>query len=126
MPSTGGELAQRATVAVTSTSSWMLLLDEVVALYYAMPHDRRGKGGCVFVMHPDTMGAIIRVKTGDGRYVYGDLSEAPPTQLLGCPVREDETMPRIGHGARSVLFVDFGTPEGREPVGPVLCLAHSD
>jgi len=120
------DLLKGATVAVMAMAQDWMVGDDLIHLYYAMPYNQRQRGDCVFILHPETMALIISIKTGDGRYVYGDLSEMPPITLLGCPVREDETMPRVGPGARSVLFVDYGCTGGERPVAPVLCLEHPE
>jgi HK97 family phage major capsid protein len=123
---TGDQLAAQATVAVKASTEQWFEGDDLIRLYFAMDYWYRQRGGCVWVMHPATMAQIIRIKRGDGGYVYGDLADAPPTALLGCPVREEVTMPRSGPGKRSVVFADFGTTTGAEPMGPVLCLEHPE
>lgn len=119
-----GYLAARAAAAVRATEARWVAPDDLIALYYQMPVEHRRAGGCVWVMRPEVMGQLMRAKSGEGRYLYGDWAQAPPRAILGCPVREEAGMPPVGPGMRSVLFVDFGTPDGTEPVGPVLGLEH--
>jgi HK97 family phage major capsid protein len=125
---TGAELAALATVMVEACCQEDIEAVEVLDLKFAMPQPNRVRGGCVFLMHPQTRGAVLKLKDHAGVYLAGwwpdNIGERLPAWLVGHPIREDETMPMIRRGARSVLFVDFGTADGVEPVGPVLCLEH--
>ncbi|WP_088347471.1 MULTISPECIES: phage major capsid protein [Rhodomicrobium] len=61
-----------------------------------------------WIMNSATAGAIRKLKTADGRYIWGDsLIVGQPASLLGYPVEIMEQMPDIGANAFPVGFGDF-------------------
>lgn len=64
--------------------------------------------GASFVMNRLTLGALRKLKAGDGHYLWQPaLAEGRPNTILGAPYVEMPDMPNIGAGAYPVAFGDF-------------------
>lgn len=65
------------------------------------------KGAC-WLVNPVTLGAIRKLKDGQGNYLWQtNFTESAPPQILGYPVYCSPYMPTIAAGATVVLFGDF-------------------
>lgn len=100
-----GIVADATIGTVTAAAGTSIAIDDVLNLYDAVPPQYRGNA--VFVMHPNTMGALRKLKDAGGRYLLVEgLAPAAPTTLLGRPVYLSSNMPTIAAGARTILFGD--------------------
>ena len=62
----------------------------------------------VWTMHPNTWGAIKKLKDGNNRYlVQDDITGEFPFRLLGKPVHLSDNMPVIASGAKAILYGDY-------------------
>ena len=59
-------------------------------------------------MHPDTFTTIKFLEDGDGRPLLNpDVTKEFPYTILGKPVYLSDNMPKIGAGAKSILYGDY-------------------
>ena len=80
--------------------------DCIVNLVYALGAEYRANG--TFVMNSKTVGAVRKMKDGDGRFLWSDgLAAGEPSRLMGYPVLVCEDMPDVGANAFPVAFGDF-------------------
>lgn len=65
------------------------------------------KNAC-WTMHPDTFTTIKFLEDGDGRPLLNpDVTKEFPYTILGKPVYLSDNMPKIGAGAKSILYGDY-------------------
>ena len=68
------------------------------------------KGSACWTMHPETFTAIKKLKDSTGQYLLqqnGGIANSFPYTLLGKPVYLSDNMPKIGNGAKAVLYGDY-------------------
>jgi HK97 family phage major capsid protein len=64
--------------------------------------------GAVWLMNRSTAAAVMKIKSGDGQYLWSDsFMLGQPPSLLGYPVEISENMPDIGAGSLSIAFGNF-------------------
>jgi HK97 family phage major capsid protein len=100
---------QNADLAYTpSGSASAVTADGLIDLYHALPSPYRANA--VWGLNSATLGAIRKLKTGDGQYLLAmmGINNAPATTILGRPVVEMPDMPDISGGTFPVVFGDFG------------------
>jgi len=91
---------------VASGSATAVTADGLIDTLYALPsaYARRGVWG----MNRATIGAVRKLKSGDGQYLWQDaLSAGAPATILGRPVVEMPDMPNVSSGTYPVVFGDF-------------------
>ncbi|MBK5910057.1 phage major capsid protein [Rhodothalassium salexigens] len=80
--------------------------DRLFDLVYALKAGHRAEAG--FMMTAATLGAVRKLKDGDGQYLWSPGLEAgQPAGLLGFPVVESAHMPEIAAGADAIAFGNF-------------------
>ena len=80
--------------------------DAIIDLVYAL--GARYRANATFVMNSKTVGAVRKLKDGDGRFLWSDgLAAGEPARLMGYPVLVAEDMPDIATGSLSIAFGDF-------------------
>jgi HK97 family phage major capsid protein len=80
--------------------------DCIISLVYALGADYRANG--TFLMNSKTVGAVRKMKDGDGRFLWSDgLAAGEPSRLMGYPVVVSEDMPDIAANAYAIAFGDF-------------------
>ncbi|WP_135451077.1 MULTISPECIES: phage major capsid protein [Tabrizicola] len=80
--------------------------DCIVNLVYALGAEYRANG--TFVMNSKTVGAVRKMKDGDGRFLWSDgLAAGEPSRLMGYPVLVCEDMPDVAANAFPIAFGDF-------------------
>ncbi|MFQ6553402.1 phage major capsid protein [Aestuariibius insulae] len=91
-------LPMAATAAVTE--------DELLDAIYDLPSVFTANAR--FVMNRSTMGAIRKLRDGDGRQLWQpSTAEGQPSTLLNYPVTEMPGMPDLAAGALPIAFGDF-------------------
>ena len=64
---------------------------------FLLPQEQVAPGarsGCFYVVHPNMLFTLRKLKDGDGRYIYGDPSAVSPIgSLWGYPIRTSEAFP---------------------------------
>ena len=63
--------------------------------------------GAAWIMSPSTASIVRQFKDGEGRWMWSEMSDGQPRQLLGYPVYLDEYMPSIEADAYPILFGNY-------------------
>lgn len=98
-----GVLQYVASGAAAAVSNADRFIDMVQALKGGYRRNAR------WVMNKATTGTIMKLKDGDGNYLWkmGDVQSGQPDRLLGYPIAESEEMPDVAANAFPVAFGDF-------------------
>ncbi|MGC0052196.1 phage major capsid protein [Brucella pituitosa] len=90
----------------TVASSAAPKFDEFIDLLYSLKAGYRRRAS--WLLNSRTMGAIAKIKDGDGRYLLQQsVALGIPSTILGYPVEVDEGMPDIAPGSTPVAWGDF-------------------
>lgn len=93
-------------VGVTAASAAAVTADELISLVYSLksPYRRNAK----FLMNDATIGAIRKLKDGNGVYLWQpSLQAGEPDKLLGYELYTSPYVPQMAAGAFSAAFGDF-------------------
>lgn len=83
-----------------------LSADALITLMYAQPATYRNAG--VWVMNGTTLGVIMKLKDGQGNYLWQPSYQAgQPQTILGRPVVEMVDMPNVAADAFPIIYGDF-------------------
>lgn len=77
--------------------------DDLIDLAHSVDGAVRRLPGTAFVCNTATLGAIRKLKDGEGHFIYNPQVSGPD-QLLGFPVVENPAVADIGAEAKSILF----------------------
>ena len=89
--------------------------DDLIDLYYSVIAPYRQSPSCGWMMKDATLGAVRKIKDGNGVYVWQPgLTAGAPDTILSKPVYTDPNMPAVALAAKSILFGDFSTYFVRE------------
>lgn len=90
----------------TAAAAGAITADELIELQ-AMVKQVFQKNAC-WIMNPETFTAVRKLKDGNNRYLLqDDITGEFPYRLLGKPVYLSDNMPKIGAGAKSILYGDL-------------------
>jgi HK97 family phage major capsid protein len=87
---------------VASTAT-VLRADDLIDLAHSIDGMARSLPGVGFQVNTSTLGAIRKLKDGDGQYIL-DVVAGGPSTILGFPVFENPAMASVGSGNKSVIF----------------------
>ena len=93
-------------VGVTAASAAAVTADELISLVYSLksPYRRNAK----FLMNDATIGAVRKLKDGNGVYLWQpSLQAGEPDKLLGYELYTSPYVPQMAAGAFSAAFGDF-------------------
>lgn len=83
-----------------------LSADALITLMYAQPATYRNAG--VWVMNGTTLGVLMKLKDGDGNFLWQPSYQAgQPQTILGRPVVEMVDMPNVAADAFPIIYGDF-------------------
>ena len=101
-----GILGDTDITPVTTAGAGVITADDVIGLFYSLPTFYASRA--VFAMNRSTIGAIRKLKSSMGNYLWVDSLQAgtPPT-LLGRPVVEMPDLPDVAAGALPIIFGDW-------------------
>lgn len=85
---------------ITAAAQAAVTYDELVSLRQKIPQRYRTNG--VWIMHPDTYAAILKLKNDMGE-PYFKISE----KILNSDVIESEDMPSLAAGNKAIIFADL-------------------
>ena len=88
---------------VTAGTTNAFTADELIELAYSVDGMARMLPGAGYMANTSTVGAIRRLKDGNGSYVLNPVVGGPDT-ILGMPVYENPAVADIATGAKAVLF----------------------
>lgn len=95
-----------ATQTITAASATAITADDLIDLQLKVPQAYRWNG--VFIMHPDTFKACVKLKDKEGNYLLNkDLTGSFGYTLLGRPVFESDNMPQIATKKAVAVFADL-------------------
>ena len=93
-------------VGVTTSSATAISADELVNLVYSLKRPYRKNAA--FIINDQTLGAIRKLKDGNGAFMWQPaLVAGEPDRLLGYPVYTSAYVPTIASGANVIAFGDF-------------------
>ena len=96
-----------AQLGVTTAGVAAITVDELIDLFYSLKAPYRKKA--VFVMNDATVKSIMKLKNGQGDYLWHpSLTAGVPDTLLNRPVYTSAYVPNIAAGAKTIAFGDFG------------------
>lgn len=91
---------------INSGHATKITADGVFALKYGIKTAYARNG--VFVLNRTSLGAVRRLKTGDGQYLWQPgIAQGRPNAIDGDPYVEVPDMPNEGAGAKPVAYGDF-------------------
>lgn len=97
---TGIVTAAGSGVASTATS---LAADDLITLAYSLDGAARRLPGVGWMVNTNTLGAMRKLKDGDGSYLFNPVVGGQDT-FLGYPIFENPAMSAVGSGVKSVIF----------------------
>lgn len=97
---TGIVAAAGSGVASTATS---LAADDLISLAYSLDGAARRLPGTGWMVNTSTLGAMRKLKDGDGSYLFNPVVGGQDT-FLGYPIFENPAMSSVGSGVKSVVF----------------------
>jgi HK97 family phage major capsid protein len=92
-----------ATAGGTAGTATAITADELISLQFSADGLVRQLPGSGYMVNTSTLGAIRRIKDGDGRFVL-DPVVGGPTTILGLPVFENPAIASIASAAKPVFF----------------------
>jgi HK97 family phage major capsid protein len=92
-----------ATAGGTAGTATAITADELLSLQFSLDGMARMLPGAGYMVNTSTLGAIRRIKDGEGRFVL-DPVVGGPTTILGLPVFENPAVASIESGAKAVFF----------------------
>lgn len=96
-----------AQLGVTTAGAAAITVDELIDLFYALKAPYRKKA--VFVMNDSTVKSIMKLKNGQGDYLWHpSLTAGVPDTILNRPVYTSSFVPAIASSAKTIAFGDFG------------------
>ena len=99
--------------------------DDLIDLVHSIDAGYANKpSGVGFQMRRATIGALRKLKDGEGRFIY-DPTQGTQALLLGYPIFENPHVPAIGTSAKSVVFGDMSYYHVRQ-VGGIEVARSSD
>ena len=94
--------------AVTAGTSTAFTTDDLITLAYSVDGLARMLPGTGYMVNTSTLGAIRKLKDGDGRYIYDPVVGQPST-ILGMPVYENPAVASISANSLPVFFGHWGS-----------------
>ncbi len=97
-----------AEVGVTANSETAIAADEILSLIYSLkaPYRRNAK----FLMNDATVGALRKLKDGNGQYLWQpSLQAGEPDKLAGYQLFTSPYVPTLAANAYTVAFGDFNS-----------------
>lgn len=88
---------------VTAGTTNAFTADELIELAYSVDGMARMLPGAGYMANTSTVGAIRKLKDGNGSYVLNPVVGGPDT-ILGMPIYENPAVADIATGAKAVLF----------------------
>lgn len=85
----------------TAATATAISTDDLISLAYSLDGMARMLPGFGFMVNTKTLGAIRRLKDGDGSYIFNPVVGGPST-ILGFPVYENPAVEDIATGKRAV------------------------
>ena len=88
---------------VTAGTTNAITADELIDLAYSVDGMARMLPGAAYMVNTSTLGAIRKLKDGNGAYIL-DVVAGGPSTILGLPVYENPAVDSIATGNKAVFF----------------------
>jgi HK97 family phage major capsid protein len=111
-----------STLGKTAASATAITTDELLDLQHSVNPAYRQSPKSRFMFNDSTLGAIRKLKQGDGQYIWqmGDIRQNAPGTLLGSAYSINQAMANIATTNRSIVYGDFGKYYVRKVGAPVI------
>jgi HK97 family phage major capsid protein len=100
--------------------------DEIIDLVHSVDPAYRQSPKVRFMFNDLTLGALRKLKDGDGRYIWtqGDVQKGVPGSILGYRYSINQAMDGLTAAKKAMLFGDFGKYFVRKVGGIVMFVAR--
>lgn len=111
-----------STLGRTAPSATAVTADDLIDLQHSVNPAYRQSPKSRFMFNDSTLGAIRKLKSGDGQYIWqmGDIRQNAPGSLLGSAYSINQAMANIATANRSVIYGDFGKYYVRKVGAPII------
>lgn len=111
-----------AGAGITAASATAIVGDELIDLQHSVNAAYRRSPMCRWMFADTTLGAIRKLKDGQGNYLWqmGDVRVGAPDLILGKPYSVNDDVPAIAAGAKAVAFGDFSRYTVRKVGSPLI------
>lgn len=89
---------------ITAGTTNAITADELISLAYSLDGAARRLPGVGWMMNTATLGAVRRLKDGEGQYIFDPGIGGVGDSLLGYPIFENPAMAGIATGNKAVVF----------------------
>jgi HK97 family phage major capsid protein len=115
-----------STLGKTSASATAVTYDEIIDLVHSVDPAYRQSPKVRFMFNDTTLGALRKLKDGDGRYIWtqGDVQNGVPGSILGYRYSINQAMDGLTASKKAMLFGDFGKYFVRKVGGIVMFVAR--
>ena len=101
-----GFMLNASSPTTNSGSSGAFTFDNIITLCYALPSQYTENA--IFMCQRASMGAIRKLKDGQGRYLWEPSTQAnTPATLNGYPIKGNEHIAAVASAAKALIFADF-------------------
>lgn len=109
----------------TAAAQAAITYDEIIDLVHSVDPAYRQSPKTRFMFNDTTLGALRKLKDGEGRYVWsaGDVQKGVPGSILGYNYSINQAMASLAAGAKPMIFGDFGKYFVRKVGGIVMFVA---
>ncbi|RJT32791.1 phage major capsid protein [Mesorhizobium waimense] len=96
--------------------------DEIIDLVHSVDPAYRQSPKVRFMFNDLTLGALRKLKDGDGRYIWtmGDVQTGVPGNIIGYRYSINQAMANLATGNKTMIFGDFGAYFVRKVGSPVI------
>jgi len=115
-----------STLGKTTASATAVTYDEIIDLVHSVDPAYRQSPKVRFMFNDLTLGALRKLKDGDGRYIWtqGDVQKGVPGSILGYRYSINQAMDGLTAAKKAMLFGDFGKYFVRKVGGIVMFVAR--
>lgn len=111
-----------SSLGVTTASATAVTYDEIIDLVHSVDPAYRQSPKVRFMFNDLTLGALRKLKDGDGRYIWtqGDVTNGVPGSILGYRYSINQAMDGLTAAKKALIFGDFGAYFVRKVGSPVI------
>jgi HK97 family phage major capsid protein len=115
-----------STLGKTTAAATAVTYDEIIDLVHSVDPAYRQSPKVRFMFNDLTLGALRKLKDGDGRYIWtqGDVQKGVPGSILGYRYSINQAMDGLTAAKKAMLFGDFGKYFVRKVGGIVMFVAR--
>jgi HK97 family phage major capsid protein len=115
-----------SSLGITAAATAAITCDELIDLQHKVDPAYRQSPKTRWMFHDTTLGAIRKLKDGEGRYIWtnGDVQNGIPPAILGYRYSINQAMDELAAAKKVVVFGDFSKYFVRKVGGIVLFVAR--